>query len=183
MKTVWLFSTALATMMTLSSALAAPGTVLRDEKIYAQAASTSKVVASVKRGEAVDIVTKQGGWLKVKAGKTEGWIRLLSVRSGTGGVGGAGVGDVVGAATTRSDPTRVVAVAGLRGLSQGLDEEQLKQAKFNTEELARLEANAVKPADARTRAARSGLVATNIAQLPDPKAAASKSNSPWEESY
>jgi len=92
MKSVWLFSTALATMMTLSSALAAPGTVLRDEKIYAQAASTSKVVASVKRGEAVDIVTKQGGWLKVKAGKTEGWIRLLSVRSGTGGVGGAGVG-------------------------------------------------------------------------------------------
>ena len=179
MKAVWLFSTTLVTMMTLSSALAAPGTVLRDENIYAQAASTSKVVASVKRGTAVDIVTKQGGWLKVKAGKTEGWIRLLSVRSGTGGVGGAGVGDVVGAATTRSDPTRVVAVAGLRGLS----EEELKQAQFNADELARLEANAVKPADAKTRAARSGLVATNIAQLPDPKAAASKSNSPWEESY
>lgn len=179
MKAVWLFSTTLATMMTLSSALAAPGTVLRDENIYAQAASTSKVVASVKRGTAVDIVTKQGGWLKVKAGKTEGWIRLLSVRSGTGGVGGAGVGDVVGAATTRSDPTRVVAVAGLRGLS----EEELKQAQFNADELARLEANAVKPADAKTRAARSGLVATNIAQLPDPKAAASKSSSPWEESY
>jgi hypothetical protein len=84
-----------------------------------------------------------------------------------------------GAATTRSDPTRVVAVAGLRGLS----EEELKQAQFNADELARLEANAVKPADAKTRAARSGLVATNIAQLPDPKAAASKSNSPWEESY
>lgn len=179
MKAVWLFSTTLVTMMTLSSALAAPGTVLRDENIYAQAASTSKVVASVKRGTAVDIVTKQGGWLKVKAGKTEGWIRLLSVRSGTGGVGGAGVGDVVGAATTRSDPTRVVAVAGLRGLS----EEELKQAQFNADELARLEANAVKPADAKTRAARSGLVATNIAQLPDPKAAASKSSSPWEESY
>jgi hypothetical protein len=71
----------------------------------------------------------------------------------------------------------------LRGLSQGLDEEQLKQAKFNTEELARLEANAVKPADARTRASRSGLVASNLAHLPDPKAAASKSNSPWEENY
>lgn len=179
MKAVWLFSTALATMVTLSSALAAPGTVLRDEKIYAKAASTSKVVASVKRGTAVDIVSKQGGWLKVKAGKTEGWMRLLSVRSGTGGVGGAGVGDVVGAATTRSDPTRVVAVAGLRGLS----EDELKQAQFNADELSRLEANAVKPADARTRASRSGLVASNIAQLPDPKAAASKSNSPWEESY
>ena len=178
MKSVWLFSTALATMMALSSALAAPGTVLRDEKLYASAASSSKVVGSVKRGSAVDIVTKQGGWLKVKTGKSEGWIRLLSVRAGTGGVGGAGVGDVVGAATTRSDPTRVVAVAGLRGLS----EEELKQAQFNADELARLEANAVKPADAKTRAARSGLVAANIAHLPDPKAAA-KSSSPWEESY
>jgi hypothetical protein len=183
MKAVWLFSTAVATMMTLSSAFAAPGTVLRDEKLYASAASNSKVVASVSRGSAVDIVTKQGGWLKVKAGKTEGWIRLLSVRAGTGGVGGAGVGDVVGAATTKSDPTRVVAVAGLRGLSQGLDEEQLKQAQFNAEELARVEANAVKPSDAKTRAARSGLVATNIARLPDPKAAASKSSSPWEVDY
>jgi hypothetical protein len=153
--------------------------VLRDEKLYASAASNSKVVASVKRGSAVDIVTKQGGWLKVKAGKTEGWIRLLSVRAGTGGVGGAGVGDVVGAATTKSDPTRVVAVAGLRGLS----EEELKQAQFNADEMARLEANAVKPSDAKTRASRSGLVATNIARLPDPKAAASKSSSPWEVDY
>jgi hypothetical protein len=178
MKSVCLFSTALATMMALSSALAAPGTVLRDEKLYASAASSSKVVASVKRGSAVEIVTKQGGWLKVKSGKTEGWIRLLSVRAGTGGVGGAGVGDVVGAATTRSDPTRVVAVAGLRGLS----EEELKQAQFNADELARLEANAVKPADAKTRASRSGLVASNIALLPDPKAA-SKSSSPWEVDY
>jgi len=179
MKSVWLFGTALAVMMTLSSALAAPGTVLRDEKIYANAASTSKVVASVKRGSAVEIVTKQGGWLKIKSGKTEGWIRLLSVRAGTGGVGGAGVGDVVGAATTRSDPTRVVAVAGLRGLS----EEELKQAQFNADELTRLEANAVKPADAKVRAARSGLVASNLAHLPDPKAAASNSSSPWGESY
>jgi hypothetical protein len=178
MKSVWLFSTALATMMALSSALAAPGTVLRDEKLYASAASNSKVVASVKRGSAVDIVTKQGGWLKVKAGNSEGWIRLLSVRAGTGGVGGAGVGDVVGAATTRSDPTRVVAVAGLRGLS----EEELKQAQFNAEELARLEAGAVKPADAKARASRYGLVASNVARLPDPKAA-SKSSSPWEDSY
>jgi hypothetical protein len=56
----------------------------------------------------------------------------------------------------------------------------LKQAKFNAEELARMEGFAVKPADAKTRAARSGLVASNVALLPDPKAA-QKSTSPWEE--
>jgi hypothetical protein len=183
MKSTWLTAAAAAALLASLSAQAAPGTVLRDEKLYAQPASTAKVVGTASRGAAVDIVAKQGGWLRVKAGTSEGWVRLLSVRAGGGGVGGVGVGDVVGAATTKSDPTRVVAVAGLRGLGQGLGEETLKQAKFNPEELARMEGFAVKPGDAKTRAARSGLVAANVALLPDPKAAASKSKSPWEESY
>src|SRR5690606_23133313 len=92
----------------------APGTVLRAEKLYSEPASTSKVVASIAKGSNVEIVDKRAGWLRVKAGSQSGWIRLLSVRAGPGGLGGVGVGDVVGAATTRSDPTRVVAVAGLR---------------------------------------------------------------------
>ncbi|MBU1264946.1 MAG: SH3 domain-containing protein, partial [Gammaproteobacteria bacterium] len=80
----------------------APGTVLRAEKLYREPASTSKVTASVAKGARVEILGKQAGWLRVKAGSQSGWIRLLSVRAGSGGLGGAGVGDVVGAATTRS---------------------------------------------------------------------------------
>jgi hypothetical protein len=157
-----------------TSALASTGTVLRDEKLYTQPSATSSVAASVPRGATVTIQQKQGGWLRVTSGKTTGWIRLLSVRAGAGGLGGAGVGDVVGAATTRSDPSRVVAVAGLRGLN----DEELKQAKFNAEELARMEAQAVTPAQAQTFAGRSGLVAVNVPALPAPKPA--KSSSPWE---
>jgi hypothetical protein len=151
----------------------APGTVLRAEKLYSEPASTSKVTASVAKGASVEILGKQAGWLRVKVGSQSGWIRLLSVRAGSGGLGGAGVGDVIGAATTRSDPTRVVAVAGLRGLN----DEDLKQAKFNAEELARMEARSVSATEVRTFASQSGLAAVSVPDLPKPQA---QQSSTWE---
>lgn len=151
----------------------APGKVLRAEKLYSEPASTSKVMASVAKGASVEILGKQAGWLRVKAGSQSGWIRLLSVRAGSGGLGGTGVGDVVGAATTRSDPTRVVAVAGLRGLN----DEDLKQAKFNAEELARMETLTVSVAQARSFASQSGLAAVSVPDLPKPQA---QQSSTWE---
>ncbi|MGB9130644.1 MAG: SH3 domain-containing protein [Thiobacillus sp.] len=158
-----------------ASAWAAPGTVLRNEKLYSQPSASAKVAGSVAKGASVNILAKQGGWLRVTSGNTTGWIRLLSVRAGAGGLGGAGVGDVVGAATTRSDPSRVVAVAGLRGLN----EEDLKKAKFNPEELARLESMSVSAAQARSFAGQSGLAAVSVQALPEPKPA--QSSSPWEQ--
>ena len=157
-----------------SAAHASTGTVLRNDKLYSQPSATSKVNASLTRGATVTIQQKQGGWLKVSAGKSTGWIRLLSVRAGAGGLGGAGVGDVVGAATTRSDPSRVVAVAGLRGLN----DEELKQAKFNGAELGRLDAQTVSVAQARSFASQGGLAAANVPALPAPQSAQPASS--WE---
>jgi hypothetical protein len=176
MKTFLIPAAALALCVT-ASAWAAPGTVLRNEKLYAQPSASAAVAGAVTKGASVNILAKQGGWLRVTSGKTTGWIRLLSVRAGAGGLGGAGVGDVVGAATTRSDPSRVVAVAGLRGLN----DEDLKQAKFNADELERLEALKVTAAQARNHAGQSGLVAINVAGLPEPKPAQpAQSPSTWE---
>lgn len=157
-----------------ASAWAAPGTVLRNERLYSQPSAGASVTASVAKGTSVDILAKQGGWLRVTAGKSSGWIRLLSVRAGAGGLGGAGIGDVVGAATAKSDPSRVVAVAGLRGLN----EEDLKRAQFNADELARLDAVSVSPAQARSFAGQSGLAAVKVPALPEPKP--EQSSSPWE---
>lgn len=160
--------------VTAAPVWAAPGTVLRNEKLYSQPSASSAVAASVAKGTSVNIVSKQGGWLRVTAGKSTGWIRLLSVRAGAGSAGGAGLGDVVGAATTRSSPSRVVAVAGLRGLN----DEDLKQAKFNAEELARLNAWHETPAQAQTFAKQAGLVVANVPALPEPRPA--QNSSPWE---
>ncbi len=174
MKRFLIPASALVLCVAAASALAAPGTVLRNDKLYSQPSASSKVAANVSKGASVNILAKQGGWLRVSSGKSTGWIRLLSVRAGAGGLGGAGLGDVVGAATTRSDPSRVVAVAGLRGLS----EEDLKQAKFNGDELVRMNAWQATPAQARSFAAQSGLKTTKVAALPAPQSA--KTSSPWE---
>lgn len=160
-----------------TSALAAPGTVLRNDKLYTQPSATSAVAGSVAKGASVNVLSKQGGWLRVTAGKTTGWMRLLSVRVGGGGLGGAGIGDVVGAATTKSDPSKVVAVAGLRGLN----DEDLKQAKFNPEELARLESQGVQGTQARSFAAQAGLAAVKVEMLPKPESTQPQQTSPWGE--
>jgi hypothetical protein len=174
MRTPLIPAAALLLCVTAASAVAAPGTVLRNEKLYSQPSASSAVAGSAAKGASVNILAKQGGWLRVSAGNATGWIRLLSVRAGEGGLGGAGLGDVVGAATTKSDPSRVVAVAGLRGLN----DEDLKQAKFNADELARLDALGVTATQARSFASQSGLAAVNVPSLPEPKPA--QSSSPWE---
>lgn len=146
------------------SAWASPGTVLRNERLYARPSPSAPVAGTVTKGAAVTIVSKQGGWLRVTSGRTTGWIRLLAVRAGGNGASGAGVGDVFGAATRRADPSRVVAVAGLRGLN----DEDLKQAKFNAEEMARLESIEVSTAQTRTFARQAGLVPVDVPALPAP---------------
>jgi hypothetical protein len=173
MKTFLMPAAVLALYVATASAWAAPGTVLRDEKLYSQPTSGSSVTASVVKGAGVEILDKQGGWLRVTAGKSTGWIRLLSVRAGAGGLGGVGVGDVVGAATTRSDPSRVVAVAGLRGLN----DEDLKKATFNADELARLDTFKATPSQARSFASQSGLAAVNVPALPKPES--EQTSSQW----
>jgi hypothetical protein len=174
MKRYLIPAAALTLSVAAASALAAPGTVLRDEKLYSQPSGSSSVAGTAAKGSSVDILSKQGGWLRVSSGKTTGWIRLLSVRAGAGGLGGAGIGDVVGVAATKSDPSRVVAVAGLRGL----DDEDLKQAKFNEAEMAKLETLGATAAQARSFAGQSGLAAVDVPALPEPKPA--QSSSPWE---
>jgi hypothetical protein len=174
MKTFLIPAGALTLCVATVSAFAAPGTALRNDTLYSQPSAASTIAGKVSKGASVDILARQGGWLRVTSGGSTGWIRLLSVRAGAGGLGGAGLGDVVGAATTRSNPSRVVAVAGLRGLN----DEDLKQAKFNGEELSRLNAWQATPAQARSFAAQAGLKTAHVAALPAPQA--EKPASPWE---
>jgi len=159
--------------LSVSSVQAAPGTLLRDETLRAQASVTASVAGHVSRGTSVDIVTRRGGWLQVRTLRAQGWVRLLSVRAGKGGSGGADLGDVVGVATRRSDPSRVVSVAGVRGLS----EDQLRQARFDAGELSRLDNHAATLSQGRNHASRSGLASINVPSLPRPQANVAPSNS------
>ncbi len=158
----------LALSLASTMALAAPGVALKDENMLSRPDSTSAVVGKMTKDMAVDITAKEGGWLQIKAGAVQGWVRLLSVRAGAGGVGGdglSGVAGLAGAVTQKSDPSRVVAVAGVRGLN----EEDLKHAKFNGAEVAKLKQYAVTPDKAKEFAEKSGLKSHKVAALPAPQ--------------
>lgn len=171
----WLAATVFA--LAAQQALAAPATVLRNESLRAQASASAAAVATVQRGAQVQVLAKKGGWVQVRAAGKTGWVRLLSVRAGAGGLGGSGAGDLVGAATTRSDPNRVVAVAGLRGLN----EEDLKKAEYDAAQVELLQRFSVSTAQASTHARSGGLVAARVADLPDPAKTPTKTPaSSWE---
>lgn len=161
---LWLL---LGASLIASSVHAAPGTLLRDESLRSQPSATASVAAQVSRGTSVDIVARRGGWLQIKTGRAQGWVRLLSVRAGQGDSSGTGAGDVLGVATRRSDPSRVVSVAGVRGLN----EEQLRQARFDADELARLDNHAATLSQGRSHASKSGLASVNVPSLPRPQSA------------
>lgn len=163
----------LGTTLLWTSVHAAPGTLLRDESLRKQPSASAAVSARLGRGTAVDIVTRRGGWVQVRTARSQGWVRLLSVRAGSGSSRGAGLGDVVGVATRRANPSRVVSVAGVRGL----DETDLQKAEFSAEELARLEDYVVTPSEARAYAGKGGLAAIRVPSLPRPQPRSQPSNS------
>lgn len=159
----------LALSLASGLAMSAPGVALKDENMLSRPNSTSAAVGKMSKGMAVDITAKEGGWFKIKAGSVEGWVRLLSVRAGSGGVGGdglEGVAGLAGAVTQKSDPSRVVAVAGVRGLN----EEDLKGARYSAAEMAKLKEYTVTPEKAREFAEKSGLKQQKVAALPNPRA-------------
>lgn len=158
------------TWLWLSMALpawAAPGIMLKDEALRATASATAAVVGKVAKGAPVEILARQGGWSQVRVQGKTGWVRLLSVRGGTAAqtdVAGEMQG-VLALGTTRRDPGKVVAVAGVRGLS----EEELKQAHYDARQLQQLDGYAVALPEAARFAAEAGLARRELAYLPEPQ--------------
>lgn len=141
-------------------AWAAPGGMIKDDDVRAAPNATAKVLTRAAKGSAVEVVARQGGWTQIRVGGQTGWVRVLSVR-GTA-EGGASLSDAV--ALTQRRQGKVVAVAGVRGLN----EEELKSARFDAGELVKLDRFAVSEADARQFARAGKLVARPVDYLPDP---------------
>lgn len=159
-------------------AWSASGVMLREDQLRVAASATAAVMAQVPKGANVEVLARQGGWTQIRVGGRTGWVRMLSVRAtetAPRDVGGELAG-VIGMGARQADPGRVVAVAGVRGLN----EQDLKAAHFNAQELERLERFAVSRAEALAFAREGGLVARPIDYLPAP-AQAERRSSPWEE--
>lgn len=139
------------------------GTALKADTLRAEPFADAKAAGSMKRNDKLEITDKKGAWLKVKAPRGSGWVRLLSVRRSASGKSNE-VAGVLNVASGRAGTGQVVATTGVRGLN----EEELKSAKFNAEETRTLEANSVSAEQARQFAASAGLKARGLDYLPKP---------------
>jgi hypothetical protein len=141
------------------TAQAAPGKLLRDENLRQDRDGDARVLALLNRGDAVEILDRQGGWLRVGTARGEGWVRLLSVR-GDVAAQTAPLTELRGelAPASRRLETRIVAVAGFRG---GEEEEKVEAA--GRAALARLEGFRLTASEASAAAGSLGLVAGGVA--------------------
>ncbi|MDO8312894.1 MAG: SH3 domain-containing protein [Sideroxyarcus sp.] len=136
--------------------------MLKADELKAEPFRDAKTVKNLAAGEKVGIVSKEGGWLKVKAGKSSGWVRMLSVRKGDAKPGSSNASGLLALASGRAATGKVVATTGIRGLN----EEELKAARFNEQEIQLAESYAVSKSDAQQFAAQGKLVPRQFDYLP-----------------
>lgn len=142
------------------------GTALKNDTLRKEPYADAKATGSIQRNAKVEILAKKGAWLQIKSGTSTGWVRLLSVKRGTTRSSNEAAG-VLGLASGRSGTGQVVSTTGVRGLN----EEELKSAKFNEEEVKRLEAMTVSESDGKKFALAGELKARKLDYLPVPQPA------------
>lgn len=145
-----------------------PGTALKVDELKAEPFRDAKTVGKLASGDKLDILKQQSGWYQVKSAKGSGWVRMLSVRRGEARKGGGEVGGLAGLASGRAGTGKVVATTGVRGLN----EEELKSAKFNEADIKQLESNTVSKDDARKFASQAQLKPIKLDYLPKPEGSA-----------
>lgn len=138
------------------------GSALKGDDIRAEPFRDAKIVGQLATGDKVDILKKDGGWLQVKSARGNGWVRMLSIRKGDARKSGVDAGGLLGLASGRAGTGKVVATTGIRGLN----EEELKTARFDAAQLKLAESYAVSRAQAQQFAAQGKLKVQPMDYLP-----------------
>jgi hypothetical protein len=148
-------------------ATAETGTLLKADQLKAEPFRDASAVATLTSGDKVEILKRQGAWFQVKTAKGAGWLRMLSVRRGEAAKASTAgeVSGLVGLASGRAGTGKVVATTGIRGLN----EEQLKAAKFSESELELSDSLVGSLAEARRFANMGKLAPRKLDYLPAPK--------------
>lgn len=142
------------------------GAAIKAGELKAEPFRDAKTVGKLATGDKVEILKKDGGWFQVKSARGSGWVRMLSIRSGEARKSSAGseIAGLAGLASGRAGTGRVVATTGIRGLN----EEELKAAKYNETELKLAESSLTSREEAKKFAAKGKLFARKLDYLPDP---------------
>jgi len=156
-----LLAGSLVCLMAQTGGAVETGSAVKADAIKAEPYRDAKTVGPLAAGDKVTIVKREGGWLMLSA-PAKGWVRMLSVRRGTSAPAAKASG-IAALASGRAGTGRVVASTGVRGLN----EEDLKNAKFDEKELKLAESYGIKKNEAEQFAAKARLKARSVAYLPE----------------
>ena len=138
------------------------GVAVKADSLRAEPFQDARALGQVGKGERADILKKNGGWLQIKTAKGTGWIRMLSIRRDAAGSSARPGSSLAALASGRAGTGRVVATTGIRGLN----EEELKAAKYNEAEIKLAESYGSSKGEAQKFAQKGKLVAQKLDYLP-----------------
>lgn len=151
-------------LLAAAPAAAQQVTVERDTALYSEPRLDSAPVAQLKQGATGEVVARQGAWLNLKTPDASGWLFSFNVRfqsTGESAGGSSGAGSVLG---RLFGPRRTVSVTSTIGI-RGLEEEDLKQAALDPEQLKQLDGYAASKEAAEERARGAGLESAGVDYL------------------
>ena len=161
----WLVTALFA--MFAAAAAAEPVTVERDSVLRAEPRTDAAVAGNLAKGATGDAVARQGAWVQVKSGTVTGWLYSFNVRFGAVGAGSSssgGAGSALGRVFGPRQQVNVTATIGIRGL----EEEDLKQAHFDSGQMQQLDGFAASSEQAAAHAGNAGLSASQVEYLEQP---------------
>ncbi len=123
----------LVAIVSVPAAAAETGRLQKADQLKAEPFTDAETLSTFETGDRVEILKRQGGWFQVNSARGSGWVHMLSVRRGEAEQP-SGESDATGLlelASGRAGTGKVVATTGIRGLN----EEQLKAARYSASEL------------------------------------------------
>jgi hypothetical protein len=124
--------------MALSLSVAAENaTTFTETQLKKEPFTDAATMATLPGQTRVEVIKRQGGWTQVKPpAASEGWVRMLSLRYGSGGAkqGDSGLGSLFNVMRTGSSGTTVI--SGVKGLD--ITSDSLQNASPNSDELRRM---------------------------------------------
>lgn len=142
-----------------SAEAAEKGQILRAGDLLAQPFIDAAKAGPVTANQPVTILERRGAWASVESNGTKGWVRLLNLRLEAGAARpGAGR---PGMASLRTGSSGRTATTGIKGM----DEEDIRNATPDYQELELLGTLAVTADDARATAQKAALKENTVAYL------------------
>src|SRR5688572_5909481 len=128
----------------------------RDAALLTEPRNGAPVVAQLKQGASGEVIARKGAWVNLRTPSGSGWLFSFNVRFQAPGTAGAPAARAP--APVASGPRRVTATIGIRGL----DEEDMRQARFDASQMRLLDQYAASKQDAANAARDSGLAPARV---------------------